>query len=102
VCLPFNNYSPLAVFTWNEDFHLRWLPHQLTPDLCHREFELCGHRLAILEARKLDPLRMLATGEESWFVLECQHSIKWSAARDKIPTWMSQTIGTAKIMLTMI
>jgi hypothetical protein len=39
---------------------------------------------------------------ESWLVLEYQNSTKWSVAQDEVLTRASQTIGMAKIMLTVI
>jgi hypothetical protein len=41
---------------------------------------------------------MLMTLDESWFVLEYQHSTKWCAARDEIPMAAPQTIGTQKVI----
>jgi hypothetical protein len=81
-----------------KNFHFRWVPHQLTPDLRLRRREICGRPLLILEARELDSFRILVTGDESWLASEYQHSAKWSMGRDEFPTMMSQTIGTRKVM----
>jgi hypothetical protein len=83
-----------------KNFHLRWVPHELTADLSRRRPEICGRLLPIREARKPDSFRGLVTGGSSWFVLEYQHSTKWSVARDEVPTRVSQTISTKKTMLT--
>jgi hypothetical protein len=55
-----------------------------------------------LKARELDSFRVLITGDESSFVLECQHSAKWSVARYEVHMRVSQTIGTQKVMLTVV
>jgi hypothetical protein len=52
--------------------------------------------------REFDSFRMLVTGDENWFVLEYQHSAKWSVARDEVPTRMNETISTGEMMLTVI
>jgi hypothetical protein len=50
----FNKYSPVATFAWNENFHLRWVPRELTPDLRRHRLEICERLLPILEAREVD------------------------------------------------
>jgi hypothetical protein len=44
----------------------------------------------------------LATGDKGWFVSEQQHPTEWSAARDQVPTMVSQMISTKNVMLTVI
>jgi hypothetical protein len=85
-----------------KNFYLRWVPHELTPDLRRRQLEICGRLLPILETREFDSFRMLVTGDESWFVSKSQHSTKQDLARDEIPMRVIQTISTKKIMLTVI
>jgi hypothetical protein len=74
-------------------FHLRWIPHELISDV-HRRLEFCGRLLPVLEPRDLDSFRMFGTWDEDWFVLECQHPTKWSAARGDVPTRVNQMTGT--------
>jgi hypothetical protein len=45
---------------------------------------------------------MSVTNDKSWFVLEYQHSAKWSVVRDEVPRRVTQTIGTRKVTLTVI
>jgi hypothetical protein len=85
-----------------ENFHLQWVRHKLTRDLRRRRLEIYGRLLPILEATELDSFRMLVTGNESWLVLECQHSAKWGMVRAEVSTRVNQTIGTKKVMLTVI
>jgi hypothetical protein len=76
--------------------YLRWVPREFTQNLRHRRREICERLVPVLEATELDSLRMLVTGEESWFLLEHQHSTKWTVARDENPTIVSHTTGTKK------
>jgi hypothetical protein len=85
-----------------KNFHLRRVPFDLTPDLHRRRLEICERLVSILKVREPDSFRMLVTGDESWFVWEYEHSTKWGVARDEVPKRVSQTIGTKKIMLTVI
>jgi hypothetical protein len=82
------------------DFH--GAPDELTPDLRCCRLEICERLLPILKAREPDSFRILVTGDKNWFVLEYRHSTKWSVVRDKIPTRVSQTIGTKTVMLIVI
>jgi hypothetical protein len=57
-------------FTWNENFHLRWVPHELAPDLGRHRFEFSGRLMQILEVKERDLLRILVIEDQNWFVLE--------------------------------
>jgi hypothetical protein len=57
-----------------ENFHLGWVPQKLTPDLSHRRLEICARLLPIL-TREPDPLRILVTEDESWYMLEHDQAI---------------------------
>jgi hypothetical protein len=84
-----------------QNSHLRWVPHELISDLRRCRLEIYGRLLPILEATELESFRILVAGKESWFVLEDQHSIKWSLARDEVPTKVSHN-RYKRVMLTMI
>jgi hypothetical protein len=60
------------------EFRLRRVAHELASDLRHREFEISRCLPPILEAKNLSSFRMLVKWDESWFVLEYEHSTKWS------------------------
>jgi hypothetical protein len=68
--LPIQTLFTIAEFPWNEKFHLRWVPHIMTPDRRRRRLEICGRLLPILEARELDSFRMLVLGDDREFALE--------------------------------
>jgi hypothetical protein len=46
--------------------------------------------------------RTIVTGNESLFILEYQHSAKWSLHLEEVPEMASQQVGTKKLMLTVI
>jgi hypothetical protein len=79
-----------------KNFHLRWAPHELTPDLHGRRREICERLLPISEAREPDSFRILVAGDENWFTVEHQHSAKWDVARDELPTRASEMTGTKR------
>jgi hypothetical protein len=52
--------------------------------------------------RELDSSQILVTRDESWLVLEYQHSTKWNVAQDAVSTRASQTISTRTVTLIVI
>jgi SpoVK/Ycf46/Vps4 family AAA+-type ATPase len=46
--------------------------------------------------------RNILTGDESWFMLKCQHAVKWSLSREDVSGRVRQQIGTKTLMLTVI
>jgi hypothetical protein len=84
------------------NFHLRWVPHQLTDDLQQVRVVKCGGLLRALEVMQRTPLRHIITGDWSWFHLEYQHPSQWSVSRDEVPQRVDPAIGTAKFRLTVI
>jgi type II secretory pathway component PulL len=58
--------------------------------------------LPILETQEKNQFRGIVTGDKSWFTLEFQHSVKWSRSRDEVRQWVKQTIGTRKLILTVL
>jgi hypothetical protein len=57
-----------------KNFHLRWVPHELTPDLCRRRLEIYGRFPGILDAWEFDSFQMFITGDDSSIVSEYHHS----------------------------
>ena len=85
-----------------KNFHVRWVPHQLTSELQATRLAKCRELLPILEALQRNNFRNVVTGDESWFYLETGHSAQWSVCRDDVATKTKPTISTPKFMLTVI
>jgi histone-lysine N-methyltransferase SETMAR len=85
-----------------KNFHLRWIPHQLTEQVRAERIEKCQELLPLLERMEASNFRNIVTGDESWFTLELQQSAKWSTSREDMPQRVRQQIGTRKFMLTVI
>jgi hypothetical protein len=47
-----------------------------------------------MEANKF---RNVLTGDESWFMIEYQHAVKWSLSREDVSKRAKQQIGTKKL-----
>jgi hypothetical protein len=71
-------------------FHFRWIPNQLTEQLRASRIQKCQELLERTEANKF---RNILTGDESWFMLEYQHAVKWSLSREDLSERMKQQIG---------
>jgi hypothetical protein len=63
-------------------FHLRWIPDQLTEQLCVSGIQKCQELLPLLERMEANKFRNILTGDESWFMLWHQHAVKWSFSRE--------------------
>jgi hypothetical protein len=85
-----------------KDFHLPWVPYQLTDDLQQVRVAKCGEFLRALEAMQRTRFRHIITGDESWFDLEYQHASQWSVSRGEVPQKGDPALGTAKFMLMAI
>jgi hypothetical protein len=85
-----------------KNFHLCWVPHQLTDDLKQVRVAKCGEFLHELEDMQRTHFRHVVTGNESTFYLEYQHASQWSVSRHKVPQRTDPVIGTAKFMFMAI
>jgi hypothetical protein len=47
-----------------------------------------------MEAKKF---RNILTRDESWFMVEYQHAVKWSLSREDVSERVRQQIGTKKL-----
>jgi hypothetical protein len=48
-----------------KDFHLRWIPHDLTTSLRQIRMEICRELLPILKAHENNKFQRFVTGDES-------------------------------------
>jgi hypothetical protein len=85
-----------------KNFHVRWVPHQLTSELQGTRLANCRELLPMLEALQKNNFRKVVTGDESWFDLEMGHSAQWSVRRDAMATKTKPMIDTPKFMLTVM
>jgi hypothetical protein len=85
-----------------KNFHLCWVPHQLTDDLRQARVAKCGELLCALKVMQRIRFRHIIIGDESWFYLEYHHASQWSVSRDEVPQRVGAAIGTAKFMLRAI
>jgi hypothetical protein len=81
-------------------FHLRWIPHQFTGQLRAERMKKCRDILPLFERLEESNFHNTVTGDESWFTLELQQSVKWSTSCEDVPQRVRQQIGTRKFMLT--
>jgi hypothetical protein len=85
-----------------KNFHVRWVPHQLTSELQTTTLAKCSELLPMLEALQKTNFRKVVTGDESLFYLEMGHSAQWSVCRDDVATKTKSTISTPKFMMTVM
>jgi histone-lysine N-methyltransferase SETMAR len=85
-----------------KNFHVRWVPHQLTSELQATRLAKCREFLPMLEAVQKTNFRQVVTGDESWFYLETGHSSQWSVCRDDVATKTKPTISAPKFVLTVM
>jgi hypothetical protein len=63
---------------------------------CQQHQEISGV-LPLLERIEANKFRNILTGEESWFMLEYQHAVKWSFSREDVLERVRQQVGTKKL-----
>jgi hypothetical protein len=83
-------------------FHFRWIPNQLTEQLRASRIQKYQELLPLLERMEANRFRNILTGDESWFMLEYEHVVKWSFSREDASESVRQQIGVTKFMLTVI
>jgi hypothetical protein len=79
-----SRFKSLEQFAANENFHLRWVPHQLTDNLRQVRVAKCYEFLPTLEAVPRTHFRHIIAGDESWFYLEYQHTSQWPVSPDEV------------------
>jgi hypothetical protein len=95
-CNPLESFAHLA---GNENFYLRFVPHQLTDDLRQVGVAKCSELLRAMEGMQLTHFYHIITGDGSWSYLEYQHVSQWQASRDEMFQRVDPAIGTAKFTL---
>jgi transposase len=75
-------------------FHLRWVPHSLTPNQKSERVTLSGQLLRELEESQADNFERVITGDESWFFLYYPHESAWAPSREDVPERIRQKIDT--------
>jgi hypothetical protein len=75
-------------------FHLRWIPNQLTEQVRVSKIQKCQELLPLLERMEANEFGNILIGDESWFMLEYQHAVKWSLSREDVSERVRQQIGT--------
>jgi hypothetical protein len=78
-------------------FHLRWIPNQLTEQLGASRIQKYQKLSSLLERIEVNKFRNILTGDESEFMLEYQHAVKWSLPHEDASERVRQQIGTKKL-----
>jgi hypothetical protein len=66
---------------WNGIFHFGWIRNQLTEQLHASRIQKCQELLSLLEGMEANKFCKSLTGDESRFMLEYQHAMKWTLSR---------------------
>jgi hypothetical protein len=85
-----------------KSFHLRWVPHLLTEDLCQKQKDDAHAMLPLLHAAQRDGWHHFVTGDESWFFFDTSPHRMWTLSRDDVATKSRQQIQSKKFMFTII
>jgi hypothetical protein len=85
-----------------KDFHLHWIPQELTASLRQILMETCRELFPILMTHENNKFQRFVTGGKSCFTLECHHSTNFSVSRNDVPQKVKQQIGTQNFMLIVI
>jgi hypothetical protein len=75
-------------------FHLRCIFNQLTEQLRASRIQKCQELLPLLERMEVNKFRTILTGDESWFMLEYRHAVKWHLSRKDASERVRQHIST--------
>jgi hypothetical protein len=75
-------------------FHLRWILNQLTEQLRASRIQKCQELLPLRERMEANKFRNILTGDESEFMIEYQHAMKWSPSREDVSERVRRQIGT--------
>jgi hypothetical protein len=61
-----------------------WIPNQLPEQLRANRIQKCQELLPLLEKMEVNKFRNILTDDESWFMPEYQHAVKWSLSREDV------------------
>jgi hypothetical protein len=84
------------------NFHVRWVPDQLTSELQATRLANCRELLPMIEVLQKHYFRKVVTGDESWFYLATGHSAQCWVCRDDMATKTKPIISTPKFILTVM
>ena len=81
---------------------LRWVPHELTPEL--KEKRLHGAKDLLERLSTLGPLQRnhVVTGDQSWVFLRNDPSEMWGKRNESTPVRVKRSRGDDKVMLTVM
>jgi transposase len=83
-------------------FHLRWVPHSLSPPQKAERVSTSALLLPALEEAQLTDFDRLITGNESGFYLSYPHQSALAVSRDQLPENVSQKIDTEKCLTSVV
>jgi hypothetical protein len=83
-------------------FHLRWIPNQLAEQLRASRIEKCQELRPLLESIETNKFYNILTGDESWFMPEYQHAVKWGLSLEDVSERVRQQIGTKQFVSIVI
>jgi hypothetical protein len=81
-------------------FHLRWVPHSLTPNQKGERVILSAQLLRELEESQANNFERLITVDESWFFRYYPHESAWVSSREDAPERIRQTIDTEEVLIS--
>jgi hypothetical protein len=79
-----------------QQFHLRWVPHALSPNQKSERVTYSNLLLEVLEEAQRTGFERVITGDESSFFLSDPHNSAWATSRDELPERVSPKIGIEK------
>jgi hypothetical protein len=83
-----------------KNWHVRWIPRELTDDIRRTRVLKCRELLNVLEKMAASAFRDIVTGDESWFYFRHHPSTQWSISRKDVACAVTPGIDTPKFMLT--
>jgi transposase len=83
-------------------FHLRCVPHLMTPEIRENRKQTASEMLPILEEAARNNWKHLITGDESWFFLSQLPSRMWSLTKETVETNVRRNFQCEKIMFTIM
>jgi hypothetical protein len=85
-----------------KSFHLHWVSHLLTDNLCEEQKEDARAMLPFLHIAERDRWHHFVTGDDSWFFLNTSPRRMWTLSRDDVATKSRKQIKSKKFMFTII
>jgi hypothetical protein len=84
------------------NFHVRWVPHQLTSDVRATRLAKFRELLPMLEPLRKNNFGRVVTEDDGWFYLETEHSAQWSICHDDVAPKTNPIISSPKFMLAFL